>query len=47
MKFGSIDEIRQSGFEGFAAIFALKASACRKVPDVGGVYRELKLCNGG
>ena len=42
MKFASLNDIRQSGFEGFLAISALQTSKCREVPDMRGVYLVLR-----
>jgi siroheme synthase-like protein len=42
MNFGSIDDIRQSGFKDFRAISTLQESGCCDVPDVPGVYLVLR-----
>ena len=42
MNFGSIDVIRQSGFEGFLTISALQTSRCCEVPPMPGVYLILR-----
>jgi hypothetical protein len=38
IKFNTIDEIRQSGFDGFVPISSLQISKCREVPEQPGVY---------
>ena len=43
MNFEIVEDIKQSGFEGFKAISTLKTLGCWEVPEEGGVYLVLRL----
>ncbi len=42
MKFDSIENIRQAGFDGFVAVSKLQTSKCSEVPEEPGIYLVLR-----